>query len=107
MCTVLTPEQFVYGSVGTPMPSVEIKLVDVPEANYLTSNTPQRGEVWLRGPSVTSGYFQRDDLNQDSSIFTSDGWFRTGDVGQWNADGTLNIIDRCVGESLLSPSSVH
>ena len=96
MCTVLTPDQFVYGSVGTPMPSVEVKLVDVPEANYLTSSTPQQGEVWIRGPSVISGYFQRDELNKDPTIFTSDGWFRTGDVGQWNGDGTLTIIDRCV-----------
>ncbi|KAF8331842.1 long-chain-fatty-acid-CoA-ligase [Cantharellus anzutake] len=94
MCTVLTPDQFIYGSVGTPMPSIEIKLVDVPEANYLTSNSPQQGEVWIRGPSVTGGYFKRDDLNKDPNVFTPDGWFRTGDVGQWNVDGTLTIIDR-------------
>lgn len=96
MCTVLTPDQFVYGSTGIPMPSIEVKLVDVPEANYLSSNTPQQGEVWIRGASVTGGYFNRDDLNNDENIFTKDGWFRTGDVGEWNADGTMNVIDRWV-----------
>lgn len=94
MCTVLTPEQFQYGASGVPVPSMEVKLVDVKEAGYLTSETPQRGEIWLKGPSVTSGYFKRDDLNNDESIFTKDGWFRTGDVGEWNPDGTMKIIDR-------------
>ncbi|KAF9513543.1 hypothetical protein BS47DRAFT_1376706 [Hydnum rufescens UP504] len=86
MCTVLTPEQQGYGS--------SVKLVDVREADYLTSRTPQQGEVWIRGPSISKGYFRRDDLNNDETVFTKDGWFRTGDVGQWNADGTLRVIDR-------------
>ena len=94
MCTILTPDQFRYSSVGVPSPSIEIKLVDVPEANYLSSGTPQQGEVWIRGPSVTKGYFKRDDLNNDETIFAKDGWFRTGDVGEWNTDGTLTVIDR-------------
>lgn len=94
MCAVLTPEQFQYGAAGVPMPSMEVKLVDVKEAGYLTSATPQRGEIWLRGASVTRGYFKRDDLNNDESIFTKDGWFRTGDVGEWNPDGTIKVIDR-------------
>jgi len=65
-----------------------------------TDGLPQ-GEIWVRGPSVTKGYFNRPDLNDDTSIFStspsSDSeyhWFHTGDIGQWNADGTLSIIDR-------------
>ncbi|KAF7343931.1 Long-chain-fatty-acid-CoA ligase [Mycena venus] len=50
--------------------------------------------VCIRGPSVISGYFKRPDLNEDPTIFAGDGWMRTGDVGQWNADGTLTLIDR-------------
>ncbi|EEB90963.1 hypothetical protein MPER_10758, partial [Moniliophthora perniciosa FA553] len=42
----------------------------------------------------TKGYFKRPDLNNDETIFTKDGWMRTGDVGQWNPDGTLSLIDR-------------
>ncbi|KAJ3517351.1 hypothetical protein NLJ89_g568 [Agrocybe chaxingu] len=103
MCALLPPELLSVGPVGVPAPSVEIKLLDCPEMGYFsstdssssstTSHLPQ-GEVCIRGPSVTSGYFNRPDLNNDEEIFTKDGWFRTGDVGQWNEDGTLSIIDR-------------
>ncbi|KAK0216304.1 long-chain-fatty-acid-CoA-ligase [Armillaria fumosa] len=95
MCAVLPPECIRYEAVGLPMPSIEIKLLDVPDAGYLSSNNPPQGEVCIRGPSVTKGYFKRPDLNEDDTIFTKDGWMRTGDVGQWNSDGTLSIVDRC------------
>jgi long-subunit acyl-CoA synthetase (AMP-forming) len=52
------------------------------------------GEILLRGNSITKGYYKRPDLNNDRSIFTEDGWFRTGDIGQFNDDGSLTIIDR-------------
>jgi len=61
---------------------------------YLSSNTPPQGEICIRGPSVTKGYYKRPDLNEDENVFTKDGWLRTGDIGQWNADGTLAVIDR-------------
>ena len=43
---------------------------------------------------MTKGYYKRPDLNSDENIFTKDGWLRTGDIGQWNKDGTLSLIDR-------------
>ena len=94
MCAILPPEMMQYGSVGLPVPSIEIKFLDVVETGYLSTNNPPQGEVCIRGPSVTKGYFKRDDLNNDETIFTKDGWLRTGDVGQWNPDGTLSLIDR-------------
>ncbi|KAG5654015.1 hypothetical protein H0H81_008325 [Sphagnurus paluster] len=94
MCTLLPPELPSFGPVGLPVPSIEIKLLDVPSAGYTSKDSPQRGEVCIRGPSVTKGYYKRPDLNNDETIFTKDGWLRTGDVGQWNEDGTLSIIDR-------------
>ncbi|KAF5376689.1 hypothetical protein D9615_007840 [Tricholomella constricta] len=94
MCAILPPEMMRFDSVGVPVPSVEVKLRDVEEAGYLSSNNPPQGEVCIRGPSVTSGYFKRPDLNADETIFTKDGWMRTGDVGQWNPDGTLSLVDR-------------
>lgn len=94
MCAILPLEKFQYGPAGVPAPAVEIKLIDVEEAGYhANADTPQ-GEILLRGPAVIKGYYKRPDLNSDESVFTKDGWFRTGDVGQWNADGTLSIIDR-------------
>lgn len=92
MCAILTPDYFKYGCVGCPMPSVEVKLCDIPEAGYYSSNNPPQGEVMIRGASVTQGYFKRPDLTAEA--ITEDGWLKTGDVGEWNADGTLNLIDR-------------
>ncbi|KAF8547528.1 acetyl-CoA synthetase-like protein [Imleria badia] len=94
MCAILPPELMQYGVVGLPPPCIEIKLIDVPEAGYKATGNPSQGEVCLRGPAVTKGYYKRPDLNEDETIFTKDGWFRTGDVGQWNSDGTLSLIDR-------------
>ncbi|PPQ88125.1 hypothetical protein CVT25_004881 [Psilocybe cyanescens] len=94
MCTLLPPEYIQFGAVGLPVPSIEIKLLDVPSLGYLSSNTPPQGEVCIRGPSVFKSYYKRPDLNADESIWTKDGWFRTGDVGVWNKDGTLSLIDR-------------
>ena len=96
MCAILPPELMRYESVGLPVPSIEIKLLDVVDAGYLASNTPPQGEVCIRGDSVLKGYYKRPDLNSDENIFTKDGWLRTGDIGQWNADGTLSLIDRYV-----------
>ncbi|KAI0310605.1 acetyl-CoA synthetase-like protein [Amylostereum chailletii] len=94
MCAILPPECMQYNSVGLPSPAVEIKLLDVAEAGYRAQGDPPQGEVLIRGPAVIKGYYKRDDLNNDPTIFTEDGWLRTGDVGQWNKDGTLSLIDR-------------
>jgi long-chain acyl-CoA synthetase len=94
MCCILPPELMQYGVGGLPVPAVEIKFLDVPDAGYFATGNPPQGEICIRGPAVVKGYYKRPDLNEDESIFTKDGWFRTGDVGQWNPDGTLSIIDR-------------
>ena len=93
MCAILPPELMRYNSVSLPAPSIEIKLLDIADAGYLASNTPPQGEVCIRGPSVLSGYYKRPDLNNDENIFKN-GWLKTGDVGQWNPDGTLSLIDQ-------------
>lgn len=94
MCTLLPPELMQYDAAGLPLPCIEIKLIDVPEAGYNPRGNPPQGEVCIRGPTVTKGYYKRPDLNYDETVFTKDGWFRTRDVGQWNPDGTLTLIDR-------------
>ncbi|KAF8525618.1 acetyl-CoA synthetase-like protein [Hysterangium stoloniferum] len=94
MACLMSPATFNIGSAGPPVPAVEIKFKDHPEAGYYHTSNPPCGEILLRGPSVTKGYFKRDDLNNDPEIFTKDGFFRTGDIGQWNPDGTLSVIDR-------------
>ncbi|KDN37585.1 acetyl-CoA synthetase-like protein [Tilletiaria anomala UBC 951] len=92
MCAILTPEFYQYTCVGVISPAIECKLIDVPEAGYFASNDPPQGEILIRGPAVTSGYFKREDVTKET--ISDDGWLMTGDVGQWNKDGTLSIIDR-------------
>lgn len=85
-----SPLQWTTNTLGAPSGSVEIKLLSVPELNYLTSTTPPRGEVLIRGPAVMSGYWN----SSDGSDLLPGGWFRTGDVGTWSASGHMMIIDR-------------
>lgn len=92
MCALMAPDNFKIGASGGPVPCCEIKLVDVPDANYLSTNEKPQGEIYVRGSSIAQGYFKQEALTRDA--FTEDGWLRTGDVGEWNEDGTLNVIDR-------------
>ncbi|KAG0246337.1 hypothetical protein B0O80DRAFT_481373 [Mortierella sp. GBAus27b] len=93
MCAIMTPETLNYNRVGAPVPCTEVKLVDVAEAGYLSTDLPHaRGEVWVRGPSITAGYFKNE--KETSATLTEDNWLKTGDIGEWHPDGTLSIIDR-------------
>lgn len=72
--------------------AIEVKLVDFPDAGYFTTNNPAQGEIWIRGATVTEGYLDNEKETKDS--ITPDGWFMSGDIGQFNANGHLQIIDR-------------
>jgi long-chain acyl-CoA synthetase len=72
--------------------SIEVKLVDFPEAGYFSTNNPPQGEIWIRGDPVTEGYWQNEKETKDA--ITSDGWFMTGDIGEFTSKGHLKIIDR-------------
>ena len=92
MACILNPAWHNIGAVGGPVPAAEIKLVDVKESGYFSTNNPPQGEIWVRGPAIFHGYYKRPDLQDEA--FAPGGWFKTGDVGQWNKDGTISIIDR-------------
>eukprot|EP00668_Euglena_longa_P035747 GGOE01045934.1.p1 GENE.GGOE01045934.1~~GGOE01045934.1.p1 ORF type:complete len:701 (+),score=198.13 GGOE01045934.1:37-2103(+) len=80
------------GNVGTVNDPCEVKLVDVPDMGYTSLDRPYpRGEIVVRGPVVSPGYFQLPELTEE---MFHDGWFRTGDVGLWLPSGALRIIDR-------------
>ncbi|KAJ1671241.1 long-chain fatty acid-CoA ligase [Coemansia sp. RSA 25] len=87
LVAVQLPGDASLANVGAPVPSVEVKLVDVPGAGYYAAN--QQGEICVRGPSVFRGY-----LDGSCDALDADGWLRTGDVGQWVAGGRLAVIDR-------------
>ncbi|KAJ9146309.1 hypothetical protein P3X46_028591 [Hevea brasiliensis] len=85
------------GRVGNPVPSSFIKLVDWPEGGYLTSDSPMpRGEIVIGGPNVTVGYFKNEEKTREVFKVDQRGmrWFYTGDIGQFHADGCLEIVDR-------------
>lgn len=80
------------GTVGGPLPCTEVKLVDVPDMGYLSTNELPGGEVCLRGPNVFVGYYKLD--KETKETLDEDGWLHTGDIGVWEADGSLRIVDR-------------
>jgi long-chain acyl-CoA synthetase len=77
------------GTTGLPLPSTDIKLLD--DAGR-QSPVGQPGEICAKGPQVTSGYWQKPEAN--AAAFTTDGYFRTGDIGVFDDRGFLKIVDR-------------
>ncbi|OJJ81634.1 long-chain fatty acid-CoA ligase FAA1 [Aspergillus glaucus CBS 516.65] len=79
-------------ALGEIPASVEVKLVDFPDAGYLTKNNPPQGEIFIRGGSVTSHYWENEE--ETKSAFAEGDWFMTGDIGEFDKYGHLRIIDR-------------
>ncbi|ORX84997.1 long-chain-fatty-acid--CoA ligase 5-like protein [Anaeromyces robustus] len=77
--------------VGPPFPSLEIKLVAVPEMDYYPTDDQPRGEVCFYGTNVTKGYYKNEE--ETKKVFI-DGWFHTGDIGVILPNKALKIIDR-------------
>jgi long-chain acyl-CoA synthetase len=73
-----TPEAHKLGTVGKPLANVEVRIAE-------------DGEILARGPSVFHGYWQRPEETKNAFV---DGWFKTGDIGNLDADGFLSVTDR-------------
>lgn len=76
------------GSVGPPLPGVEMKIVDE-QGRELAQG--QVGEICVRGPNVMKGYWRRPEETRDAFFGE---WFRTGDLGMKDEDGYFFIVDR-------------
>ncbi len=88
------------GSIGIPIPSTEIQLMD-DEGHVVPVGEP--GELCARGPQVFKGYWQKD----NSTVFHEGGWFKTGDVAVMEPDGYFRIVDRKKDMILVSGFNVY
>jgi long-chain acyl-CoA synthetase len=88
--TLMTPDQFEYGTQGHLTHAVTVKLVDVPEAGYYAKNN--QGEVFIKGDPVSPYYYKNE--VETKAAFTEDGWFMTGDIAEWTPNGHLKLVDR-------------
>ncbi|HVC69651.1 MAG TPA: AMP-binding protein [Acidimicrobiales bacterium] len=90
------------GSVGLPLPGVELRLVDGAGEDVLEGDP---GEIWVRGPNVFAGYWH--DPDGSAAVLTPTGWLKTGDVGVIGADGDLFIVDRSKDLVIVSGFNVY
>ncbi|KAG9024617.1 hypothetical protein FRB95_011267 [Tulasnella sp. JGI-2019a] len=94
-CTTrtLADDPHASGTVGGPSMINEIKLVDVPELGYRSTDKPNpRGELCVRGENVFTKYYKNEQAT--SGALEADGWFHTGDVAEIDEVGRFRIIDR-------------
>jgi len=94
--TCMQPDDRSTGRVGPPMAGVEIKLINWEEGNYRVTDRPHpRGEIVIGGGAIAKGYFKNEEKTKED-FFEEGGkrWFKSGDIGELNKDGSLKIIDR-------------
>ncbi|MGV9450878.1 acyl-CoA synthetase [Streptomyces sp. NPDC003635] len=80
------------GTVGLPLPGVELRLVEEDGAPVEAYDGETVGEIQVRGPNLFTEYLNRPDATAEA--FTADGWFRTGDMAVREADGYVRIVGR-------------
>ncbi len=90
------------GSVGRPLPGIELRLVDEGGSDVLEGDP---GEIWVRGPNVFDGYFR--DPSSTAGVLTGDGWLRTGDVAVLGDDGDVFVVDRRKDLVIVSGFNVY
>jgi long-chain acyl-CoA synthetase len=89
-------------TVGLPLPSTDIRLIDSDDNDVTTG---EAGEICAKGPQVMKGYWQNGAAN--AAAFTPDGYFRTGDIGMFDRNGFLRIVDRKKDMIIVSGFNVY
>jgi len=95
------------GSIGLPLPGLAVRIVDPSTGADVTPG--QTGEFWLKGPAITPGYWRKPD---ETAKAFEQGWFKTGDLGNVDADGYYYLTDRIKhiiisGGENISPKEVE
>lgn len=80
------------GHVGGPLSCIRIRLRDIPEMQYYSTDEMPRGEICFQGNSIFKGYFKNEEKTKEA--LTEDGWLASGDVGVVMPNGSIKIIDR-------------
>ena len=101
-CNPTTSTEF-SGTIGVPIPSTWMKLVDDEGNDVTTFGTP--GEIAIKGPQVMAGYWQRPD--ETARVMTPDGYFKSGDIGIVDERGFFKIVDRKKDMILVSGFNVY
>lgn len=101
-CNPTTSTQFT-GTVGVPLPSTFMKLLD--EEGQEVTDIGQPGEIAIKGPQVMAGYWQQPD--ETARCMTPDGYFKSGDIGIQDARGFFKIVDRKKDMILVSGFKVY
>jgi long-chain acyl-CoA synthetase len=99
--SVNSPSHNKPGTVGLPMVGTEVKVVDDDGGELAIGET---GELWIRGPQVMHGYWQREQESRE--VLTEDGWFKSGDFVQQDDEGYIRIVDRKKDMILVSGFNV-
>ena len=89
-------------SLGLPLPSTEISIQNE-DGKHLDFDEP--GEICIRGPQVMKGYWNN--IDETNNVMTSDGWFKTGDIGIMNKEGYSKIVDRKKDIIIVSGFNVY
>jgi long-chain acyl-CoA synthetase len=78
------------GTVGIPIPDTDVKIVDVEDPDK-ELDTGQEGEIAIKGPQIMMGYYKKPEETADA---LKDGWYLSGDIGKFDEDGYLIVVDR-------------
>lgn len=100
--TVTPPSAGYSGKIGIPLPATDIVLLD-DNGNEVPFG--EAGEICAKGPQVMKGYYKRDD--ETAKTMTADGYFRTGDIGVFDENGYIKIVDRKKDMILVSGFNVY
>lgn len=95
------------GSIGLPLPDLQVRIVDPVTLQDVEAG--ETGEIWLKGPAVTPGYWQKP---EETAKTFEKGWFRTGDLGNVDGEGYYYLTDRIKhiiisGGENISPKEVE
>lgn len=90
------------GMIGLPLSSTEVSIRDI---NGDALDFEQAGELWVKGPQVMQGYWQRPD--ETAKVMRPEGWLRTGDIALMNSQGYVKLVDRLKDMVLVSGFNVY